>query len=75
MQRLADSHGARIGVALIGGALFETQNTGSQEFIFLWPHLMAVILLAWRVRAHLSRVRRCARSCWFWRLRRSCRMR
>ncbi len=54
IQKLADSHGARIGVTLIGGALFETQNTGSQEFIFLWPHLLAVIILAWRAETPFS---------------------
>jgi hypothetical protein len=48
IRALADSHAARIGVALIGGALFETQNTGSQEFIFLWPLVLPVMLLAWR---------------------------
>jgi hypothetical protein len=48
LRALADSNAARIGVALIGGALFETQNTGSQEFIFLWPLVLPVMLLAWR---------------------------
>lgn len=29
-------------VALAGGIIFETQNTGSQEFIFLWPLLLMI---------------------------------
>jgi hypothetical protein len=48
IRSLADSHAARIGVALIGGAVFETQNTGSQEFIFLWPVIVPVIAAAWQ---------------------------
>jgi hypothetical protein len=47
IRALADSHAARIGVALIGGALFETQNTGSQEFIFLWPVVVPAMVAAW----------------------------
>ncbi|UXN59722.1 hypothetical protein [Phyllobacterium zundukense] len=33
-----------IGVTLVAGIFLETQNTGSQEFIFLWPVLLAVLL-------------------------------
>jgi hypothetical protein len=33
-----------IGVALVAGIFLETQNTGSQEFIFLWPMLLAMLL-------------------------------
>lgn len=28
------------GISLIGGTILETQNTGSQEFIFIWPVLL-----------------------------------
>ncbi len=33
-----------IGITLVAGIFLETQNTGSQEFIFLWPALLAVFL-------------------------------
>lgn len=33
-----------IGVVLVAGILLETQNTGSQEFIFLWPVLLTVLI-------------------------------
>ncbi|ATU93677.1 hypothetical protein B5P45_05070 [Phyllobacterium zundukense] len=33
-----------IGVVLVAGIFLETQNTGSQEFIFLWPVLLAMLL-------------------------------
>jgi hypothetical protein len=32
-----------IGVTLVAGIFLETQNTGSQEFIFLWPVLLAML--------------------------------
>ena len=32
-----------IGVTLVAGIFLETQNTGSQEFIFLWPALLAML--------------------------------
>jgi hypothetical protein len=32
-----------LGVVLFAGILFETQNTGSQAFIFLWPVLLAIL--------------------------------
>ncbi len=35
LRALADSDAARVAVLTIGGAVFESQNTGSQEFIFL----------------------------------------
>jgi hypothetical protein len=35
-----------IGVVLVAGIFLETQNTGSQEFIFLWPVLLAALLKA-----------------------------
>jgi hypothetical protein len=33
-----------IGVVIVAGIFLETQNTGSQEFIFLWPVLLALIV-------------------------------
>lgn len=33
-----------IGVVVVAGIFLETQNTGSQEFIFLWPALLALIV-------------------------------
>ncbi len=33
-----------IGIVLVAGIFLETQNTGSQEFIFLWPVLLALIV-------------------------------
>jgi hypothetical protein len=47
LRTLADSHAARIGATMLGGAVFETQNTGSQEFIFLWPLLLPLIVEWW----------------------------
>ena len=32
------------GIAISGGVIFETQNTGSQEFIFIWPVLLMIFL-------------------------------
>ncbi|MDR6632902.1 hypothetical protein J2X72_001686 [Phyllobacterium sp. 1468] len=32
-----------IGITLVAGIFLETQNTGSQEFIFLWPVLLAAL--------------------------------
>ncbi len=32
-----------IGVVLVAGIFLESQNTGSQEFIFLWPVLLAML--------------------------------
>lgn len=34
---------------LFAGILFETQNTGSQAFIFLWPALLAILVAAFRL--------------------------
>ncbi len=44
---LFDHAAARVGVALLGGIAFETQNTGSQEFIFLMPVLLAITGAWW----------------------------
>jgi hypothetical protein len=31
-----------LSVVILGGVIFETQNTGSQEFIFIWPVLLMI---------------------------------
>lgn len=41
-------------LAVAGGIIFETQNTGSQEFIFIWPVLLMIFL---RVKALDDRAR------------------
>lgn len=33
-----------IAVVVVGGIIFETQNTGSQEFIFLWPVMVMAFM-------------------------------
>ena len=40
VQRLLDSDPAILSLLLLAGFLFETQNTGSHEFILLWPALL-----------------------------------
>ncbi|WP_083198334.1 hypothetical protein [Pararhizobium polonicum] len=35
---------------VVAGLLFESQNTGSQAFIFLWPLLLGIMLLSYRQR-------------------------
>ncbi|WP_274628482.1 hypothetical protein [Arvimicrobium flavum] len=41
---LFDHHGLWLAAVLAAGIFFETQNTGSQALIFLWPVLLAVLL-------------------------------
>lgn len=43
LARLVDRPALWIGVVLFAGILFETQNTGSQALIFLWPVLLPVL--------------------------------
>lgn len=38
-----------LAVVLLAGILFETQNTGSQAFFFLWPVLLAILLKTSRI--------------------------
>lgn len=38
--RFFDRSSVWLAVGLLGGVILETQNTGSQEFIFLWPVLI-----------------------------------
>ncbi|MHC1548551.1 hypothetical protein [Phyllobacterium sp. K27] len=35
-----------VGVIMVAGTFLETQNTGSQEFIFLWPILLTILYKA-----------------------------
>jgi hypothetical protein len=44
--RLLDRDVAWLGVVLAAGLFFETQNTGGQAFVFVWPVLL-VILSRW----------------------------
>ncbi|RCS25877.1 hypothetical protein DUT91_00890 [Phyllobacterium salinisoli] len=41
---LLNSNFVWLGVALVAGIFFETQNTGSQDFTFLWPILLAIFI-------------------------------
>lgn len=50
LRTVAASSTGWLAVALLALTFFETQNTGSLEFIALWP-LLLVILLEWRARA------------------------
>lgn len=54
LRRLAVSTAGWLAVTLFALVFFETQNTGSLEFIALWPLLLA-ILLEWQGRAHRLR--------------------
>jgi hypothetical protein len=42
-SRLADTHAAWIASLLAVGLVYETQNTGSQEFIMLWPAILRLL--------------------------------
>jgi hypothetical protein len=44
LRELLRSNFALLSVALVAGILFETQNTGSQDFSFLWPILLGIFL-------------------------------
>ena len=50
LRRLAASHLGWLAAAFLALTFFETQNTGSLEYIGLWPILL-LILLDWRQRA------------------------
>lgn len=39
-RRFFDRSFCWFGISLVGGTILETQNTGSQEFIFIWPVLL-----------------------------------
>lgn len=40
--RFFDRSSVWLAIGLLGGIILETQNTGSQEFIFLWPVLVMI---------------------------------
>ncbi len=42
LKALLDSHVAWLALLVAAGAIFETQNTGSHEFILLWPILLRI---------------------------------
>ncbi|WP_062210949.1 hypothetical protein [Aureimonas sp. AU12] len=46
---LFDRDAAWVAAALFTGLFFETQNTGGQAFIFLWPILLAIVVAAPRL--------------------------
>ncbi|MEN0001466.1 MAG: hypothetical protein AAF940_11335 [Pseudomonadota bacterium] len=46
-QAFVDHPAVWLGAALAGGVVFESQNTGSQEIIFIWP---VAIYAAWHAR-------------------------
>ena len=46
--RIADQSFLWIGSFIAAGLLFESQNTGSQAFIFLWPLLLAILIETYR---------------------------
>jgi hypothetical protein len=43
-QKLLDQPFMWIGVLALAGILFESQNTGGQEMVFLWPAVLMVLL-------------------------------
>ncbi len=44
LRALLDRDAAWLGVTMLAGLFFETQNTGGQAFIFIWPVLLAILL-------------------------------
>ncbi|MGE0499369.1 MAG: hypothetical protein AB7I79_08935 [Rhizobiaceae bacterium] len=44
LARFLDHNAIWLLVAIFAGILFETQNTGSQAMIFLWPIVLAIVL-------------------------------
>lgn len=51
---LLDQQWLWLAVFLFAGLLFESQNTGSQAFIFLWPLLLVILIDTHRLRAGSS---------------------
>ncbi|EKF20929.1 hypothetical protein NA2_01085 [Nitratireductor pacificus pht-3B] len=48
VARFLDHDAFWIVAVLLAGIFFETQNTGSQALIFIWPVLLPVLLRLWR---------------------------
>jgi hypothetical protein len=54
LARILDQDFMAIGVCLLAGLVFETQNTGSQAYILIWPPILRLLLrmrgrdVAWR---------------------------
>ncbi|EAU40073.1 hypothetical protein FP2506_02490 [Fulvimarina pelagi HTCC2506] len=44
LNALCDRGPIWLGIALFAGLFFETQNTGSQPFVFIWPVVLAIIV-------------------------------
>ena len=44
LARLLDHDGFAIGVCLAAGLVFETQNTGSQAFLLVWPPILRMLM-------------------------------
>ncbi len=63
---LLDRNVVWLGVALLAGLFFETQNTGGQAFIFIWPVLVRIACDAsrhsQRATAVILSARRCGRD-------------
>ncbi|MDQ0320417.1 hypothetical protein QO002_002555 [Pararhizobium capsulatum DSM 1112] len=50
VSHLLDQNWLWLAAFLLAGLLFESQNTGSQAFIFLWPLVLAILIDVYRVR-------------------------
>ena len=50
--RILDSSFVWFTVAIVGGIIFETQNSGSQEFIFIWPVLALILVRTKNLKGH-----------------------
>ncbi len=44
VARLLDNHALWLGAVMIAGVLYESQNWGSQDLIYIWPVLLAVVV-------------------------------
>lgn len=53
LHRVLDSSFVWFSIAILGGIIFETQNSGSQEFIFIWPVLALILMRTRNLKGHL----------------------
>ncbi|WP_110030454.1 hypothetical protein [Hoeflea marina] len=44
LQRTADNDWLAIGICLLAGLVFETQNTGSHAYLLVWPPMLRMLL-------------------------------